>query len=585
MSWIPTSLTAALRAPGLAPLWRSVAWVAGLFSALIALGLLLQQLNPEKRDPWKSPELLALKQQLVSEPNNESLKQRIRDLDLRLRQRHAAHLARVRTGRWLLLGGLVVWVVAARQLAALRKTLPVPKPDPEAEQKAEQVAAWSRWAMAATGAGIGLALLTVAFSSRTALSPQPVAAAASDFATATELALNWPRFRGWDGSGVTLHTDLRLTWGTNSTAGIAWKSPIPAPGYNSPIVWGDRVYVSGGTAAKREVFCFDARTGALLWQRPIERVPGSPPKAPEVPESTGFAASTMATDGRRLYVIFANGDLAALGLDGTPVWSKNLGVPKNPYGHSSSLATWQDRLIVQFDQGEGEPGASKLLAFDGPTGRLLWQQSRPVEASWASPIVVELAGRPQIITLAKPWIIAYSPADGAELWRVEGMEGEVAPSPIAAAGLVLAVVPSMKLMAIRPDGAGDVTKTHVVWAAEDSMPDITSPVANDQLVFTVTTPGLLICFDLKTGSKVWEKELDLEFHASPSLVGNRLVLVSKTGVILECAAARQFKELGRSDLGEEVHASPAFAPGRMFIRTVKHLVCIGPAAQALAQQP
>lgn len=580
-------LGAVLRARDLAGWWGRLAWIAGGFSAVVAVGLLVQHLNRAASDPWKSPELLALKEQLVSRPNDESLKQRIRDLDWRLRQRQAVYLARVRSGRWLLAGGLVLCVVAARRAAALRQRLPMPTRTPDAEQQAARLAAWSRRALAGTGAVLGLALLTVAFSSRSWLESQPTATAASepDFAPAQELSANWPRFRGWDGSGVSAHADLRLTWGTNSTAGIAWKRPVPAPGHSSPIVWGDRVWLSGGNATQRQVLCFDARTGVLLWQTPIERVPGSPAKPPDIPEGTGFAASTMATDGRRVYVIFGNGDLAALTFEGAVVWSKNLGVPKNPYGHASSLATWQDRLIVQLDQGEEDSGLSKLLAFHGPTGRLLWQQNRPVEASWATPIVVELAGRAQLITLAKPWIIAYNPADGAELWRVEGMEGEVAPSPVAAGGLVLAPVPSTKLLAIRPDGAGDVTKTHVVWAAEDNVPDITSPVANEQLVFTVTTPGLLTCFELKTGAKVWEKELDLDFHASPSLVGDRLLLVSKTGVILELAAARQFKELGRSELGEEVNASPAFAPGRMFIRTAQHLVCIGSGPPAVAQQP
>jgi outer membrane protein assembly factor BamB len=284
----------------------------------------------------------------------------------------------------------------------------------------------------------------------------------------------------------------------------------------------------------------------------------------------------MTTDGRRVYVMFANGDLAAFTLDGAPVWSKNLGVPKNTYGHSTSLATWQGRLIVQFDQGEGEPEGSKLLAFDGATGRLVWQTPRAVHASWASPIVVEAAGKPQIIALAVPWVMAYAATDGNEIWRVECLEGEICPSPVFAGGLVLAVSPNNKLNAIRPDGRGDVTKTHVAWGAEDNQPDVTSPTANGELLFTVTTPGVLTCFDVKDGKKLWEKELEMDFHASPSLVGSRLLLVSKKGVAIVFAAAREFKELARSaELGEEVHASPAFASGRMFIRGMKHLYCIG----------
>jgi outer membrane protein assembly factor BamB len=589
MSSPPTHLTSA-PAPGAHPeafhrTWRNTALIAGVFSAVVAVGLLFQQLTQPTRDPWKSPQLLALKEQLVSAPKDEQLKQQIRDLDLLLRRRYAAHLDLARRGGWMLLGGLAVFLLAARQAAALRKKLPMPTANPNAPQQAARTAKWSRWAVATIGAAAALVLLSLAFSTGTLLSPRTARAAPSEFASLAEMQANWPSFRGSDGNGVTIHTNLLLTWGTNAGEGIAWKTPVPAPGFNSPIAWGDRVFLSGGDAKKREVFCFNAKTGAVLWQKAVENVPGSPAKPPEIQEATGFAAATMATDGRRVFAIFANGDLAAFTLEGAPAWSKNLGVPKNTYGYATSLAVWQGKLIVQFDQGEGEPAGSKLYAFDGATGRIVWQQARPVEASWASPIVVEVAGKPQIVTLAKPWVIAYAAGDGAELWRVEGLEGEVTPSPILAGGLVMAVIPSVKLNAIRPDGQGDVTKTHVAWAAEDNQPDVTSPVSNGELVFTVTTSGVLTCFDAKTGKKVWEKELEIDFHASPALVGDRLLLISskEDGLVLVVAVAREFKELGRSKLGEEVHASPAFTAGGMFIRGVKHLFCIGAQRDKLAK--
>lgn len=572
--------------PGLYRAWRTIAWIAGVFSALLCAVMLFQQFRQPMRDPWKSPQLLALKEQLVNAPKDEPLKQQIRDLDLLLRRRYAAHLTASQRGAWMLLGGLAVFLLAGRQAAALRRQLPAPALNPHAADLATRAARWSRWAVAGAGVTVALTFLSLTWTTGTLLPKSPVALAgasglpdggAPDFAPLAEMQANWPRFRGWDGGGVTLYTNVPLTWGASAGAGVVWKTPLLAPGFNSPIVWGDRVFLSGGDAKKREVFCYDAKTGALLWQKPVENVPGSPAKLPEIQEMTGFAAPTMATDGRRVYAMFANGDLVAFTLDGAPAWSKGFGVLKNTYGHATSLATWQNKLIVQLDQGEGEAGSSKLYAFEGATGRVLWQQSRAVEASWASPIVVEAAGQAQILTLAKPWIIAYAATDGSEIWRVEDLEGEITPSPVFAGGVFLVVSPSVKLMALKPDGRGDVTKTHVLWSGEDSIPDVTSPASNGELVFVVTTPGILTCYDAKAGKKLWEHEFETEFHASPSIVGDRLLLLSrKDGAAVVVAAAREFKELGRSaPLGEEVHASPAFASGRMFIRGMKHLFCIG----------
>jgi outer membrane protein assembly factor BamB len=353
--------------------------------------------------------------------------------------------------------------------------------------------------------------------------------------------------------------------------------PVPAEGFNSPIIWGDRLFFSGGDARRREVVCLSTRSGQILWRQPIvvPAPPGAPAAAVEVPDSTGYAASTMATDGRRVYVIFANGDVAALTLDGKPAWSRAFGPLKNPYGHATSLATWWDHLILQLDQGESEDGKSKLYALDGRTGRVLWQRPRKVGASWATPIVIGATGKAQIITLAVPCVIAYAEADGAELWRVDGLNGEITPSPVFAGGLVIAPSPSEKLLAIRPDGQGDVTKSHVAWSTEDNVPDVTSPVSDGDLVFTLTTAGMVTCLDGKTGKKLWDHDLDTECHASPTLADGHLYLFTQKGTAVVLAAGRQFEEVFRTDMEDAFHASPAFMPERLFLRGVSNIWCIG----------
>jgi len=171
--------------------------------------------------------------------------------------------------------------------------------------------------------------------------------------------------------------------------------------------------------------------------------------------------------------------------------------------------------------------------------------------------------------------MGYDPANGTELWRAECLGSDLAPMPVIAAGMVIVASPNKHLAAIRLDGQGDVTKTHIAWTLEDYVPDITSPLATDDLLFSVTTSGLLGCVDVKTGKKVWDADLNAEFNASPTLVGDKLYLISLKGESIVLAAAREMKELARGHLSEPVHASPAFVGGRVFVRGTKDLFCLG----------
>ena len=566
--------------------FAAVAWIAALFSLLIGATLLYEHATATANDPWKSPQLLALKTKMAASPKDEQIKTQIRELDLVFRQRYFRRLAMDATGGWMLAGGIAVFLFAASQAAGVRKSLPVPQPNPEAARDAARAATMARRSVAVMG---GLALTAVAAAGLCIRQAAPVDPAGSnppgaavvaavpspsDLPTLAEFQNNWPRFRGPDGSGFSKLANVPLAWDGAQGAGILWKSAVPAPGFNSPLVWKDRVFISGGTAEKREVLCYDAADGKLLWERVIEPLPGSP-KVPEISETTGYAAPTMATDGRRVYAIFATGDLAAVNFDGALAWSKNLGTPKNQYGHATSLAIWGGKLIVQFDQGESAPANSKLLAFDGASGRVLWEKPRPVASSWASPIVIEAAGKAQIITLGVPWVTSYSPEDGSELWRAELMEGEITPSPIFAGGLVCVICPSSKMIAIRPDGSGDVTTTHVAWTSDESLPDVTSPTTNGELIFYTNGGGLLTCLDAKDGKKQWEHDLSMEVQASPGIAGNRVYVLGASGATVVLEADRQFKEAGRGTIDDQFYASPAFAGGRIYLRGNKNLYCIG----------
>ncbi len=388
-------------------------------------------------------------------------------------------------------------------------------------------------------------------------------------ASGPDMSRDWPQWRGPNRDGIAPNSPP-LSW-----SGVLWKVPVPAPGNSSPIVWGDRVFLSGGDANNRTVFCFHAINGDLLWERILDLPMPPGGQDWDLSEPAGMASPTMATDGHRAYAIFANGDLAAFDFEGNRVWARNLGLPENDYGHTASLALWRNRLIVQMDQGAEDDNLSRLIAIDSATGQSIWEKNRPVDASWTSPIVVRAAGRNQILALSAPWAISYDAMDGSELWRLGGISGEVTPSPIFAAGLFFVISPFETLYAIKPDGRGDITNTHVVWTSDEWVPDICSPVSNGDLLFTLMTSGLLTCFDVKDGKKQWEHDFDMEIHASPAIVDKRLYLFGHTGKALVLEVSRQFKELARSDLAETIYTSPAFAQNRIYIRSTKSLFCLG----------
>jgi outer membrane protein assembly factor BamB len=572
--------------------WKMTAIVAGAFCLAACILMVAAHFRAKSQDPFTSPQLAALKVQLQATPRDDQLKEQIRALDFQLRQRYFRQLHFSSTGAWLALGSGILFLLAGKRALEFRRQIPRPRPNPDAAEQLARVKAWSRWSVAGLGVVVCVGLIGVAFNTRTALptsvseldklfgdesSPGGIVV---DFASAEEMQLNWPHFRGFHSGGVAVRSNVPLVWDETT---VLWKTEVAIEGFNSPIVWGSRVFLAGGDQSSRQVLCYDANTGEVLWQHAIENVSGAPARPPDIPEHTGYAAATMATDGRRVYAIFANGDLAALSLEGRQLWAKNLGVPKNPHGHATSLLTWTDRVIVQYDQGDSEQNASRLFAFDGRTGRTVWQRTRPVGVSWASPILIEAAGKQQIITLSVPWMIAHAAETGAEIWRADGFGGEVAPSPLYAAGLVLAISPYDRMFAFRPDGQGDVTETHLAWYVDEGdIPDITSPVSNGELVFTLGTPGMLVCYDAKDGAKQWEHELEAEFHASPSLIGQRLYLVTTNGEVIVIEAGREYRELARSSLGEKVYASPAFAGDKVFIRGLDHLFCVGTKEDTLA---
>jgi outer membrane protein assembly factor BamB len=562
----------------------AAAAVSAVFS-LVVCGLLVSSfLTVPYAAPIDSPEMAALRAALQKEPANEPLKGRIRELDLALRRDFFRRHGFSETGAWLLLAGAIAAVASLRLAAAARKRPPMPPGTATWLDDEGRPSRLARRAVVAAGLLVAGTALGFAVSSISILPGAPTPAGVGPAAgpvepppAAADFAANWPMFRGPGGIGRIAGDGVPTDWDGASGRNVLWKTPILRRGKGSPVAWGDRVYLAGGDKDVREVFAFDAATGKPLWRGEVKTPPGRPVPAikDEKEMDPGYAASTPATDGRRVFAIFATGDVGCFGADGKPLWTRSLGAPTNPYGHAASLAVAPGLVFVQVDQGTDEEGTSRLHAFDAATGRPAWQAKRPVGASWSTPIPAEIAGRPQLVTSGHPWLIAYAPADGKELWRAKCQSGEVAPSPVVSGGIVFAVNPNESLAAVRADGQGDVTKTHVAWKAEDGIPDICSPATDGARVYVLTTQGTLTCYGAADGKKKWEHEYETDCFASPTVVGDRLLLLTAKGTAIWVAAADAFRELGRAELGEGVFASPAFLGGRIYLRGTTHLYSIG----------
>lgn len=556
---------------------RTTARVAGAFTVVFLVLLVGNFIGSAVIGPLRENRLAAMKEQLRGGDATDEQLARIRQLDLEIRRNRIWRLDFAQKSAYALLGGVIVFLIAAKLASVLSRRPPRPAPilDVSAEQMREARSA--RWAVVAalTVLGGGAALLVMSGAPLAFVKAEETGPA---YASMEDKRVQWHRFRGPDGAGVSVFTNIPTEWDGKTGKGILWKTPIPLPGNNSPIVWNDRVFLSGATEERQEIYCYDANSGRLLWTGEVPISPAAARERIEPMEDTGRSASTMATDGKRVYAIFVTGDIVAFDFNGRRLWYKSLGVPENAYGYASSLETYQDRVIVQYDQGHGDEDASRLYALDGASGRVVWEVKRDVPNSWTSPVVVEIEGRLQLITLTDPWALSNDPAGGAEIWRAECLGGDVAPSPIYAGGLVLAIEPYSHVVAIKPTGQGNVTETHIAWTMDEGGPDICCPVADDEYAYLLESHGLLMCCRLADGEKVYEHDLRDNFTASPSLAAGRLYILNMDGVMTIAEAGPEYKELSRNELGEKCHASPAFADGRIYIRGTENLYCIGGSA-------
>ena len=383
------------------------------------------------------------------------------------------------------------------------------------------------------------------------------------------LAEQWPFLRGPTMSGRVAATNTPVAWNGETGQNIKWKVDVTRGGSGTPVVWGNRLFLTAGDAAARSVMAHDTETGALLWRTDIPDGAKAGEALPEVGEEVGFAASTPACDETRVYAVFATGDVAALDRSGKIVWQVFLGRPKNTYGHASSLVYCGEMLIVQWDQEEH----SRILALDKASGKTLWETPREAGMSWSTPVVMPLCDGFVLLIHASQQTWGLELATGKKLWQVEAVTGEVAPSLAWEGDVWLAANCYSKMVAFKMPQQGEPQK---LWEWEDgNLPDVASPVIADGLVYLVTDAGEVLCHDVADGKQVWRKEFEDGFYASPVAAGGKLYVADRVkGVFRVYAAGREGKELSVNPMGDAVSSTPAFAGGRIYVRGHKRLWCV-----------
>ncbi len=384
---------------------------------------------------------------------------------------------------------------------------------------------------------------------------------------------DWPEFRGPTGQG---HAAGRLPteWGPDKN--VAWKQQIPGEGWSSPVVCDGRVYltaaVQGSDGYSLRALCLDAKSGKVIWDNEALH---EGPRSPKPKAKNSHASPTPIVDGKakRLYVHFGHEGTACLDLDGKVLW-RQMELRYSPvHGNGGSPILVDDLLVFSID------GLDKqcVVALEQSTGKLRWQADRksraPKKFSFSTPLLIDVKGRKQIVSPASDVVTAHDPKTGAEIWRVRYTGYSVIPRPVYGHGLVFLSTSydSPTLMAVRPDGEGDVTETHVAWTVKKGAPHTPSLLLDGDELYAVSDGGLASCFDAKTGKPHWQERLGGGFSASPILADGKLYFQNETGTGFVVKAGTTFEALAKNELKEKTLASYAAADGALFIRTDKHL--------------
>jgi outer membrane protein assembly factor BamB len=422
---------------------------------------------------------------------------------------------------------------------------------------------------------------------------------------------SWPSFRGAEASGIASGQKIPDRWDLKTGENILWQTMVPGLAHSSPVVWGNRVFVTTAVSSKPgatfrpglygdgdasedrsthrwTILSLDKRTGKIEWERVAYE--GEPLDKRHI-KST-YASATPATDGRIVVASFGSQGLHAYDVNGRFLWKVDLGrmnmgaydIPTFEWGPASSPIIWNGMVLVQCDT----QADSFLLALDSDTGNVVWKTERDELPSWGTPTVAMTPAGPVLVTNASNFIRGYDPRTGKELWKLGGSSRIAAPTPIYSDGLFVVASgrgPERPIFVVRSDARGDLTlagertsSEAIVWSRTGRGPYMPTPLIYDGVLYVLANNGVFDAYDLKSGQEIYRQRLPhlgSGFSASPVAADGKIYLANEDGEILVVASGREFKHLATNTMGELLMATPAFSEGVMYIRSSASLVAIG----------
>ncbi len=391
-------------------------------------------------------------------------------------------------------------------------------------------------------------------------------------------AENWPGWRGPRGDGTSAETGLPRHW--SATDHVACKIEVPGRGHASPVVWDDAIFLVSADegSGERLLLCLDRAHGQTRWRRTVLSSP-----LEDKHELNSYASSTPATDGSRVYVTFLDRTemvVAAYDMAGELCWLVRPGEFYSKHGFCSCPVLFEDKLIVNGDH----DGKAYVVALDRQTGRTIWKIDRPNNTrSYSTPLIRQIDGRTQMILSGNRCVASYDPRDGRQHWIIDGPTEQFVASVVYGRQLIFMTCgyPDHHMLAIRPDGTGNVTESHVVWRTTKGASYVPSPVAIDDYFLVVSDGGVASCFNATSGERHWMERIGSHYSASPVVAEGLVYFTSDDGVTSVIRPGRMFELVATSRLDESCYASPAISQGQFFIRGEKHLYAIGAASSSV----
>ena len=402
---------------------------------------------------------------------------------------------------------------------------------------------------------------------------------------------NWPAWRGPHRDGVSAERNLPLRWDTEEN--ITWKLALPEFSASTPIIWGDKIFLSVADGRNLQLWCVDRNTGVPIWKKHLS-------DGNHREQKENMSSPSPVTDGQHVYVMTGTGIFTAFDFEGNQQWRRD--IPRDygrfglNYGYASSPLLFEDALFLQVLHGMRTNDPSYVLRIDKNTGQTVWRVERPTDAraespdSYTTPALLQHDGVTEVVITGGDVVTGHDPDTGEERWRADGLNPRnnrnyrIVASPIVADGLIYAPTRVRPLLALKPGGRGDVTTSHLVWSTRNG-PDVPTPVTDGTYFYIINDSGIVWCLDAKTGEEIYgRKRLRRStYSASPVLADGKIYITNEDGLTTVLKAGPEFEVLAENRLDDYCLSSPAISDGQIFIRTARYLYAIG--ERTLAPSP